>query len=55
MQPVQRPEKGWMLATGDTTAIADPLAAGANVITGIVEWDMSMFNDTPDYKIVTGG
>ncbi|HFO4998526.1 TPA: hypothetical protein ACHJ7J_000240 [Escherichia coli] len=55
MQPVQRPEKGWMLATGDTTAIADPLAAGANFITGIVEWDMSMFNDTPDYKIVTGG
>ncbi|ENO7490614.1 hypothetical protein ACB453_001341 [Escherichia coli] len=55
MQPVQRPEKGWMIATGDTTDISDPLAAGANVITGIVEWNMSMFNDTPDYKIVTGG
>ena len=55
MQPVQRPEKGWMIATGDTTNIFDPLAAGANVITGIVEWDMSMFNDTQDYKIVTGG
>ena len=54
MQPVQRPEKGWMIATGDTTDISDPLAAGANVITGIVEWDMSMFNDTPDYKIMTG-
>lgn len=44
-----------MIATGDTTNISDPLVAGANVITGIVEWDMSMFNDTPDYKIVTGG
>ena len=52
---MQRPKNGWMIATGDTTNISDPLVAGANVITGIVEWDMSMFNDTPDYKIVTGG
>ena len=43
-----------MIAPGDTTAFSDPLEAGANEISGVVEWDMSMFNDTPDYKIITG-
>nr|DAL44998.1 MAG TPA_asm: Minor capsid protein [Caudoviricetes sp.] len=54
LQPVERPQKGWMIALGDTTAFSDPLEAGANEISGVVEWDMSMFNDTPDYKIITG-
>lgn len=54
LQPVERPRKGWMIAPGDTTAFSDPLEAGANEISGVVEWDMSMFNDTPDYKIITG-
>lgn len=54
LQPVERPRRGWMIAPGDTTAFSDPLEAGANEISGVVEWDMSMFNDTPDYKIITG-
>ncbi|EPN8591858.1 hypothetical protein ACT377_002930 [Escherichia coli] len=54
LQPVERPRKGWMIAPGDTTAFSDPLEAGANEISGVIEWDMSMFNDTPDYKIITG-
>lgn len=54
-QETKIPLRGDMIATGDTTDQPDPLLAGANEITGIVKWDMSMFNDTPDYKIVTGG
>lgn len=51
-QPV--PKAGDYIAVGDTTGESNPLRAGGNKITGITTWDMSLFNDTPDYKIITG-
>ncbi|MDS1650675.1 hypothetical protein [Escherichia coli] len=51
-QPI--PKAGDYIALGDTTKENNPLHAGGNKITGITTWDMSLFNDTPDYKIITG-
>lgn len=50
---VTKPERDWYIARGDTTAQADPLKAGANVIKAVTEWDMSFFSEEPDYKIMT--
>lgn len=47
------PKRDWYIARGDTTAQADPLKAGANVIKAVTEWDMSPFGEEPDYKILT--
>ena len=47
------PKRDWYIARGDTTAQADPLKAGANVIKAVTEWDMSFFEEEPDYKVMT--
>lgn len=47
------PQRDWYIARGDTTAQADPLKAGANIIKSINEDDMSFFGEEPDYKIMT--
>ncbi|NDJ59447.1 hypothetical protein GWD52_21170 [Enterobacteriaceae bacterium 4M9] len=50
---VMTPERDWYIATGDTLAQPDPLKAGAKVIRVVTEWDMSFFEEDPDYKILT--
>lgn len=50
-QPV--PKKGDKIATGDVIDEPDGLLQ-ADTITGVVTWEMDVFNDTPDYKIFTG-
>lgn len=53
MQPQRVPEQGDKIIEGD--ALADPDAVNrADTITGVVMWEMAMFNDVPDYKIYTG-
>ncbi|ELS6623304.1 hypothetical protein R5S96_003954 [Salmonella enterica] len=47
------PQRDWYIARGDTTALSDPLKAGANVIRAVTDWDMSPFGEEPDYKIMT--
>jgi len=47
------PQRDWYIARGDTTSQADPLKAGADVIKAVTEWDMSFFEEEPDYKILT--
>lgn len=50
---VTMPKRDWYIARGDTTTQADPLKAGANVIKAVTEWDMSFFEEEPDYKVMT--
>lgn len=50
---VTMPQRDWFIARGDTTSLADPLKAGANVIRAVTDWDMSPFGEEPDYKILT--
>ena len=47
------PQRDWYIARGDTTALSDPLKAGANVIKAVTDWAMSFFGEEPDYKILT--
>ncbi|EBX7986253.1 hypothetical protein IV910_002015 [Salmonella enterica subsp. enterica serovar Infantis] len=47
------PKRDWYIARGDTTSQFDPLKAGANVIKAVTEWDMSFFEEEPDYKVMT--
>lgn len=47
------PQRDWYIARGDTSALSDPLKAGANVIRAVTDWDMSFFGEDPDYKILT--
>lgn len=48
-----KPERGWYIAKNDTTHEPDPVRAGGDVIKALTEWDMSPFDEEPDYKIMT--
>ncbi|EMH4146643.1 hypothetical protein RGN32_000064 [Providencia stuartii] len=50
---VQRPERGFYIAKGDTTSQSDPRVAGADIIITVKEDDMSFFGEEPDYEIRT--
>lgn len=49
---VQRPERGFYIAKGDTTSQPDPRKVGDIIIT-VKEDDMSFFGEEPDYEIRT--
>lgn len=50
---VQKPERGFYIAKGDTTYQSDPRVAGADIIITVKEDDMSFFGEDPDYEIRT--
>lgn len=50
---VQKPERGFYIAKGDTTSQSDPRVAGADIIITVKEDDMSFFGEEPDYEIRT--
>ncbi|MDT1065996.1 hypothetical protein RMN62_06340 [Providencia stuartii] len=50
---VQKPERGFYIAKGDTTSQSDPRVAGADIIITVKEDDMSFFGEDPDYEIRT--
>lgn len=50
---VQRPERGFYIAKGDTTSQSDPRVAGTDIIITVKEDDMSFFGEEPDYEIRT--
>ncbi|MEI9746723.1 hypothetical protein [Moellerella wisconsensis] len=49
---VQKPERGFYIAKGDTTSQSDPRKVG-NIIITVKEDDMSFFGEEPDYEIRT--
>lgn len=49
---VQRPERGFYIAKGDTTSQSDPRLVG-NIIITVKEDDMSFFGEEFDYEIRT--
>lgn len=50
---VQRSERGFYIAKGDTTSQSDPRVAGADIIITVKEDDMSFFGEEFDYEIRT--
>lgn len=52
-EAVMVPKRDWYIATGDMTAISDPVKADARIIRTVTEEDMSPFGEEPDFKIMT--
>ena len=50
---VQKPERSFYIAKGDTTSQSDPRVAGADIIITVKEDDMSFFGEEFDYEIRT--
>lgn len=50
---VRKPLRNDYVAVGDTTAEPDPVKAKGDVIRAVKMWDMSFFDEEPDYKILT--
>ena len=49
----RKPLKGDFIALGDTSALSDPILAGAASVYTTDESDMSFFGEDPDYEIST--
>lgn len=50
---VRKPLRNDYVAVGDTTREPDPVKAKGDVIRAVKMWDMSFFEEEPDYKILT--
>lgn len=50
---VRKPLRNDYVAVGDTTPEPDPVKAKGDVIRAVKMWDMSFFDEEPDYKILT--
>ena len=50
---VRQPVRHDYIQKGDSSAQADPVAAGADKVKAVKEWDMSFFGEEPDYKVMT--
>lgn len=48
-----RPKRGDFIGKGDLTAQVDPMAVKACKIKAVKEFDMSFFNEKPDYEVIT--
>lgn len=46
-------QRSWYIAKGDQTTQPDPLAAKAQVIRKVTEFDMSQFNQPTEFMVMT--
>lgn len=50
---VRKPLRNDYVVVGDTMNQMDPVTAGGDAIRAVKMWDMSFFDEEPDYKILT--